>query len=55
MGSHPVLSSLAGASALALWAAIVGRGRPGSPVATFMRAGAIALTGKSAVAVLLRR
>jgi NAD(P)-dependent dehydrogenase (short-subunit alcohol dehydrogenase family) len=55
IASHPILGSLAGAAALAMGAAAVQRRSPGSALVTFMRAGAIALTGKGAAAILLRR
>jgi NAD(P)-dependent dehydrogenase (short-subunit alcohol dehydrogenase family) len=55
IAAHPILGSLAGAAALVVGAAALGRGRPGRPLATFMRAGAVALTGKALIAGVLRR
>jgi hypothetical protein len=55
IAARPILGSLVGAAAVVVAAAAVGRGRPGRPLATFLRAGAVALTGKALIAGVLRR
>jgi NAD(P)-dependent dehydrogenase (short-subunit alcohol dehydrogenase family) len=52
--AHRVFTPLAAAAVLALGAAALGRRRPGSAAASLLRAGAVALTGKGALAALLR-